>query len=618
MAVHVETPLDARLSTADADRLAQTMHLAEELGAETVTISGTNLVDDLLEFAHRRNVTKIVVGKPLLPRWKEFLRGSFVYELTRKSGDIDIYVISGDFESPGPPAARVTPRPTVRWGYHSALLIVAICTGIGWLMTPAFSLANIVMVYLLGVVAVASRLGHGPSILASILSVAAFDFVFVPPQWTFAVADTEYLVTFAVMLATGLLISTLTTRLRMQADAAQHREQRTSALFAMSRQLVEADTIGDLVALAVKHVGSAFDCDVHLLFPDATRKRVTPFVAAAASATNELNEHDIGVAQWVYDNGERAGRGTDTLPSALSLFVPLRTPNGVVGILGIRPKHSTGTHTFSSDQLRLLETFGSLLALTEERIRSATEAHRALVQVNTERMRNSLLSAVSHDLRTPLTTITGASSALLDNDTVLSDDARRELAESIYDESERLNRLVANLLDMTRLEAGALRPNIELNSIEEMVGVVLNRMNRQLQHHSLVARLPNDLPLVPCDGLLVEQLLTNLIENAIKWTPAETEVELSARVVGGDLQIEVADRGPGFAAGEEQRIFEKFYRSLASQRRAGVGLGLPICRAIAILHGGKIWAENRPGGGAMFRFTLPLKVGQPLSPNLSR
>ena len=324
-------------------------------------------------------------------------------------------------------------------------------------MTTAFALSNIIMVYLLGVITVAALFGRGPSILASVLGVAAFDFFFVPPQWTFAVADTQYLVTFAVMLLTGLVISTLTAHVKFQAESARKREQRTAALYAMSRDLVEATTPSELVDLATKHISEVFDSEVFLFFPDPHRRgpvTIAPVPSRLAAAT--LDEHDLGVAQWVFDNGERAGRGTDTLPSASSLFVPLQTRGAIVGILGVRPRRTDQVTLFSSDQLRLLETFAGQVALAEERIRSAQDAQKAKLQAEAEQLRSSLLSAVSHDLRTPLAAIAGASSTLVDGEG-LDSETRHELAESIFEESERLNRLVANLLDMTRLEAGALQ-----------------------------------------------------------------------------------------------------------------------------------------------------------------
>jgi len=612
LAVYVETAQSAHISQQDADRIAQTLHLAEELGAETATISGADLVDELLDYARRRNVSKIVVGKSQRSRWQEWLFGSVVYELTRKCGDIDVYVISGDVEQSNrvrrtAPAAKVSAL-----GYSSAVLMTAASTGVGWLLSPHFELANIIMIYLLGVVAVAVQFGRGPSMLASLLGVAAFDFFFVPPEWTFAVSDTQYLITFAVMLVTGLVISTLTAHVRFQAASARTREQRTAALYAMSRELVEAHTTQELVAAAVHNIADVFASEVFIMFPDTERRGpVTLTPVPTPNSLAKLTDHDLGVAQWVFDNGERAGRGTDTLPSASSLFVPLRSRGAMVGVLGVRPRSAERKNLLSTDQVRLLETFAGQVALAAERIRSAHDAQEAKLQVEAERLRSSLLSAVSHDLRTPLAAIAGASSTLVD-DAGLDTATRHELAESIFEESERLNRLVVNLLDMTRLDAGALQVRKEWQVVEEVVGVVLNRLARRLQHYRLTTQLAPDLPLVPFDPLLIQQVLTNLLENAMKSTPERGEISLTVSLAGSDVQFDVADRGLGLVPGEEEHIFEKFYRSVRSANSSGVGLGLTICRGIVELHGGKIWARNRPDGGTCLSFTLPRGEMPPL------
>jgi two-component system sensor histidine kinase KdpD len=496
-------------------------------------------------------------------------------------------------------------------GYMGALLAVIACTGAGFLMNPE-ALANIIMVYLLGVITVAVRFGSGPSIVASVLGVVAFDFCFVPPKWTFAVSSAQYLITLAVMLLTGLVISTLTAHVKFQAESARKREERTAALYAMSRALVEATTSAELVDVAMKHISDIFDSEVFLFFPDGHRHEpvtVSPSPSRLAVAT--LDEHDLGVAQWVFENGERAGWGTDTLASASSLFVPLQTRGTIVGILGLRPRRAGQVAPFSSDQLRLLETFAGQVALAEERIRSAEEAQKAKLQAETERLRSALLSAVSHDLRTPLAAIAGASSTLVDGEG-LDSQTRQELAESIFEESERLNRLVANLLDMTRLEAGALQLRREWHLIEDVVGVVLNRLSRQLQNYKIVTHIAHELPLLPFDPLLIQQVLTNLLENAMKCTPHGGEIALSAAVADSQVRVDVADRGLGLVPGEEERVFDKFYRSPRSRSSSGAGLGLTICRGMVELHGGRIWAANRPDGGACFSFTLPRGEAPPV------
>lgn len=609
--LHVETPADAAFRPDDRERIAQTLHLAEELGAETVTLAGANFADDVLRYARSRNVTKLVVGKPQQPRWRDRLLGSFVYDLTRKCGEIDVYVISGERDAK--PRAAVAPLALRRspWRYLGAVAGVVLVTLVCWGavgLFPSVGVSNLVMAYLLGVVATAVWLGRGPSALAAVLGVAVFDFWFVPPTLTFVVSDTQYLLTFAVMLVTGLVISTLTSRIAFQAEAARQRERRTAALYAMSRELLDGATIEALVRSAERHIGEVFDGRVLVWLRESPTKADRRLSPAPAAGFEAADAHETAVAQWVFDHGEIAGRDTDTLPSAAGIYVPLLTLQGGLGVLGVQP--GPGSPSLAPDQIRLLQTFAGQLAMAIQRVWSVDQARHVQLQIETERLRNSLLSAVSHDLRTPLAAITGASSALVDNADSLDPAARRELAESIFVESDRLNRLVANLLDMTRLESGALALRREWQSLEEVIGSALARLRRLLAGRRVEARVPADLPLLSIDGLLIGQVLINLIENAVKYSPPEAAIEISAGLEGDHVRVDVSDRGPGVPSAEKQAVFEKFFRSAASQGRSGAGLGLAICRGIVQLHGGTIGVADRPGGGATFSFTLP-RTGTP-------
>ncbi len=609
VAVHVETPAAVNLPVRDREQLSETLRLTEQLGGETATLSGHSLADEVLSYARSQNVTRIIVGKPKQPRWKELLRGSLVYELTRKCGDIDVYVISGDPQPAAVPAASSRPLPTSRLGYFWALTVVIVCTGVSALLSPYLAPTNLVMVYLLGVVGVSLRLGRGPSILASLVSVAAFDICFVPPRWTFAVADTQYLLTFLVMLLTALVISTLTGRVQFQAESARSRERRTAALYAISRELAATQNHEQIARTALKHVQEASDVRAVVLLPDHDRKLVPTGLQEDGYA---LSQHDEAVAKWVLEHGQIAGRGTSTLPGAEGTYLPLATSRGTMGVLGVVPV--TGAQALDLEQLHLLQAFAGLVALALQRADLEAEADRIRLDIETERLRNSLLSAVSHDLRTPLSVITGASSTLLETDLSLEPTVRRELVSSILHESERLNRLVVNLLDMTRLQAGALAVQKQWQPIEEVVGAALARLSRQLEQHPLSTHIADDLPFAPLDDLLIQQVLVNLLENAVRHTPPGTPIELSACKRDNSVVIEVADHGPGLPTGEPGRLFDKFYRAGQSMARSGTGLGLAICRGIIELHGGKIQAENRPGGGAVFRFSLPLEGGPPAMP----
>jgi two-component system sensor histidine kinase KdpD len=605
--VFVETPAAAKLQQADRDRVVQTLRLAEQLGAETVTLPGSTMSEEILAYARARNVSKIVIGKPARTLWKRIVLGSIVDALVRGSGEIDIYVVSADKEAAGPKPARRRPEQADWPGYAEAVGAVAACTGVASLMFPHFGLSNLIMVYLLGVVAVAARNGRGPTILASVLSVATFDFFFVPPYFSFAVSDTQYLVTFAVMLVVALVISGLTVRIRAQADAARHRERRTAALYAMSRELASTRGVDDLLAIAIRHIVDVFPAEISVLLPDATGRLAARPVPAATLATDTTEQ---AVAQWVFEHRELAGRGTATLPGAAALHVPLLGSRGAVGVLGVKPADA---HAFDSpEQLHLLETFANQTALAIERGALAEEAQASQVRMETERLRNSLLSSVSHDLRTPLATITGAATTILESGARLDQRTQQELLESIRDEADRLNRLVQNLLEMTRLESGAIQLHKDWHPIEEVVGAALGRLAKSLGSRRVTVNIPPDLPLVKIDDVLIEQVFVNLLDNAAKYTPPDSAIRIIVTATDQSVTAEVADHGPGLPKGQEALVFEKFYRA-APEGRRGAGLGLAICRGVVLAHGGRIWAHNLPEGGVAFLFTLPLTDAPPVS-----
>jgi two-component system sensor histidine kinase KdpD len=598
IAAHVEAPSRVHPSENDLKQLADHMRLAESLGAETATLSGHRMSEEVLTYARSRNVSKIIVGKPTHSRWKDKLFGSPLDELVRGSGDIDIYVISGDtgeahlHPEPASPR-RVSRRREWLW----SVLTVAACTGIAALMSPYFERMDIVMVYLLGVVIAASRTSAWPSFFATVLSVAAFDFFFVPPFYTFAVSDIRYFVTFIVMFVVSFVISRLTLRVRRQADMSRLRERRTAALYNLSRDLVRERGANLLSELAAKHISEVFDSQVAVLLPNEQNRLEASLQGPFAFAPDQ---QELSVAQWVYEHRQPAGKSSDTLPGAKALYLPLIASSGPVGVVGVLPR--TAAADFEPEQFHYLEAFANQAAIALERSFLAEAANRALLKAETESLRNTLLSSISHDFRTPLSSITGAATTLLQDDVEIDKHNRTELLRTIQEEADRLNRVIRNVLDMTRLESGAITINKEWQSLDEIVGVVLNRLGTRLDDHPLTVKLPGNLPLIPFDGLLIEQVLTNLFDNALKYAPAGTPLELSASESLYTVTVELADQGPGIPPGEEERIFEKFVRGRSTG--GGVGLGLAICRTIINAHGGKIWAENRTGGGAVFRFTL--------------
>jgi two-component system sensor histidine kinase KdpD len=599
IAVHVEAPSQVRPSEQDLKQLADYMRLAESLGAESVTLSGARLSEEILTYARSRNVTRIIVGKPTHARWKDKLFGSPLDEIVRGSGDIDVYAISGDTaEEPHLHLAPKTgPSAWRKREWLWSVLTVTACTGVARLMLPYFERLDIAMVYLLGVVFIASRTGKWPSLFTTVLSIAAFDFFFVPPYYTFAVSDVKFFITFLVMFIVSFVISRLTLRVRQQVEAARLRERRTAGLYHLSRDLVRERGASRLSEIAMKHIGEMFDCTVAFLIAD-DQGRLAPTGDGAFAYTPDQQE--LSVAQWVYEHRQPAGLGSDTLPGAKALYLPLVASAGAIGVVGILPR--TATEGFEPERFHYLEAFANQTAIAIERSFLGEAAQRALLKAETESLRNTLLSSISHDLRTPLSAITGAATTLLENDMALDTTARLDLLQTIQEEAERLNRIIKNVLDMTRLESGAITVNKEWQSLEEIVGVVFNRLGDRLNDHPVSVKIPGNLPLIPFDGLLIEQVLMNLFDNAIKYTPKGTPLELSASESLFTVTVELADRGPGIHPGEEEHIFEKFVRGRGAT--GGFGLGLAICRAIINAHGGKIWAENREGGGAVFRFTL--------------
>ena len=604
VALHIDLEQSKVSSPAVQQSLENNLRLAEELGAKVESVYGTHFAESVINYSVHHNITKIVVGKTRMSKWQEWLRGSFVNDLIRQSGNIDIYVISGDSDS-DTIARRVVERKPIRWfHYLGATIFVGVSTLVGIGLFPVLAPTNLVMIYLACVVAVSLIWGRGPSVLATILGVAAFDYCFVEPYGTFSVTDTQYVLTFIVMLITGLVVSTLASRVHYQKEAIRDRERRTSALLALSRELTQLPTQGTIAQAARRILKDAFEVDAWIV----VRLEDGSFSSADRPGQDLFPQKHLGVIRWVFDHRNAAGAGTDTLPGTEATYLPLIGSDRLVGVLGVQPQVA-GTK-LSNSKIQLLGAFANQVAMALERCHLATDAERVRLQMETERLRNTLLSAISHDLRTPLAGITGAASLLVEGSDNLAAESRHDLANSILDQSDRLNRLVANLLDLTRIEAGAIQLQRALQPIEEVVEVVLERMERELRDHAVKTELPPGLPAVAVDGLLIQQVLVNLLDNAAKFSPAGSPIELSAFVQDQDLVVEVGDRGPGIPADAVERIFEKFYR-VDEGAASGTGIGLAICRGIIEMHGGQISARNRDGGGTVIRFTLPLPVDQP-------
>ncbi|MCB0028760.1 MAG: sensor histidine kinase KdpD, partial [Anaerolineales bacterium] len=602
IAAYVEVP-DARpLSADDADRVAATLQLAEALGARSVRLTGPNVAATLVDFARSRNVTKIVAGKPLRPRWRDWRRGSIIDQILARSQGLDVYVISGETTVAAPPLTRVIERRPMAWrGYLVGLLLVLLATLVGLPLRASVNPTNLVMLYLVVVMLTAIWLGRRAAFLVSLSSVLVFDFMFVPPYYELGVADAEYLLTFAGLLAMGLVISTLATRARREAVAARRREAQTAVLFELSQSLAAAAGLPEIAQAVVVQVGNAFNSPAALLLPagDDGALRIQASSPDFYAAPAELE-----VADWVWQHGGPAGKHTDTHAEANGYYLPLQTSGETIGVLAVALPADYYPR-LTAEQRRFLASFANQVALALENAQLAEQARRTRLLEETEKLQTTLLNSISHDLRTPLATITGALSSLLDDEALLSAAARRELALTAFDEALRLNRLVGNLLDMTRLESGAMKVVCQPYDVQELVGATLAQMRNRLQGYTVQRQIPFDLPPVNIDLTLMVQALLNLIDNVVKYAPPDEPIEIEATLAGSEVVLAVKDRGPGLPEADLPHIFNKFFR-LDGSSSGGTGLGLSIARGIVEAHGGRIQAENRPDGGAVFSFTMPV------------
>jgi two-component system sensor histidine kinase KdpD len=613
IAAYVETGKHIRYSDEEREQLEENLRLAERLGAETAVLQGDlSTATDILDFATSHNVTKIIIGKPAHPRWIEMFRGSVLEELVRRGGDIDILVISSrderDQQQKHKPRARGSRMPAVGHFISGAVLVVLV-TLVNIFMGPHFELADVVMLYVLGILLVASRFGRWPSLASSVMSVLALDFFFMPPRYSFAVGNFKHLATFGVMLLLGLMIGNLTERIRSQARLARNREDRIRALFRLSGELTRSSGSSAMAQSAIRNVATHFQSRVWIFLPGPGGR----LTHSQGKDQDPVGQDELGVAQWVYDHHEPAGMGTDTLPGAKALYLPLKGAHELIGVMGIQPTEAPVR--MEPDQRHLLEAFVNQTAVALERAILAERNRESMRQVDREQLRNALLSSVSHDLRTPLGGITGAASTLLDDQGALPETARRDLLETIHEESNRLQRLVTNLLDVTRLESGVVDLVKEWVTLEEVVGSSLARMAATLGKRPVTVSLPANLPLVQADAVLLGQVVVNLVENADKFSPPGLPIEIKAWATERTITLSVTDHGPGIPEGQEERIFEKLVRFPQGEPRPGAGLGLAICKGVVQAHGGKILASNRAAGGAQFMVSLPLGQAPPPPPS---
>jgi two-component system sensor histidine kinase KdpD len=598
-AVYVDVASKPENNPVNRERIGRTLQLAEELGARTRTLTGRSIHEAVLEYARKHNVTKVVIGKPLKPRWQEMWSGSVVDQLIYASGDIDVYVISAQPELSKPivPKEWQLHRPLGR--YLLGLLLVAISTWFGVLIRGDLEPANLVMLYLASTVIAAIFLGRGPSLLTAVAGVLAFDFFLIPPYLTFAVSDTQYIITFIALFIVSLVVSSLTARVREQAGAAIQREKQTAVLYDLSKDLTSAADLLQVANIIISQIGRAFGRDVAIFLPDNQQLQIF-----ASSPNYQPDENELAVAAWAYQHDQPAGRGTDTLPAASLRCHPLKTSNGIVGVLGVRSKDQT--NFLSSEQRLTLAAFANQSALAIERARLSEQASQAELLRATESLQTALLNSISHDLRTPLVSITGALSSLDEDNGTLNESTRCALIENARGEADRLNRLVGNLLNMTRIESGAIKLRLEAEDIQDVIGTALEQLGSRVANRKIQVNVPAGFPLVPMDFTLIAQVLVNILENAIKYSPADSTIEASAELLDEKIRLKIADRGSGIPSEDLTRVFDKFYRVQRPENVSGTGLGLSISKGIIGVHHGTIYASVREGGGTIITIELPL------------
>jgi two-component system, OmpR family, sensor histidine kinase KdpD len=605
-ALYVETARYHRLDERERDRIADCLRLAEKLGGAAITIPGARIADEVVSYAKTNNITHIVIGKSERSRWFEMLHGSVVHDLVRRAGTISVHVIAGAGEDALPAKTVATSPPPDRFEakpYIATLGIVLAAFAIGVPLQKFLNVANIALVFLTAVFISAIRFGLVPSLFACLVSVLTYNFYFLPPQYTFTIADPENVVALFFFLTVAVLASNLAARTHSQVTTTRSRARTTEELFAFARKLAGIGKLDDLLWATVYQIAAMVKVHVVLLLPEGNGI----VVRAGYPPEDQLDEADLAAARWTWEHNRPAGRGADTLPGAKRLFLPLRTGRGPVGVIGI-DRDQPGP-LLTPDGRRLLDALADQAAIAIERITLAEDIDRTRVVAETERLRAALLTSISHDLRTPLASIIGALTSLRSFGKAYDEATRDELLATVQAEAERLNRFIGNLLDMTRLESGAIELKPELVDVSEIVGTALQRAGQMLAGHRVEVEVDPDLPMLSLDYLIFEQVLFNLLDNAAKYAPPGSLVQIRARREGVAVAVEVIDEGPGVPPADFERIFDKFYRVHAQDRqRAGTGLGLAIGRGFVEALGGTIVARNRGDrSGAVFTIRVPIR-----------
>lgn len=609
--LHLDTPKDVTLAEEDKDRLAANMRLAQQLGAEVVTLPGLSPSREIIAYANANNFTHIVVGRPGKPRWRQLWQGSVTHDLIRYAGNVSIHVISGDARD-GEPERGVKPAQAAKRfrakHYVQSAIFVALAIAVGIALDRTLDVRNLALVFLMSVLASAVRGGLGPGLFASLLGAVAFNFFFLEPRYTFTVRDPESVIALFFYLGVAVVASNLTAAVQRQAVAARQRARTTEDLYLFSKKLAGTGTLDDVLWATAFQIASMLKVRVVILLPE----NGSIAVKAGYPPDDTLVDADIAAAKWAWEHNRPAGRAADTLPGAKRLYLPLRTGREAVGVIGL--DNDRQGPLLTPEQQRLFDALADQAALAIERIQLVSDVDKARLAAETDRLRTALLTSISHDLKTPLAAIMGSADMLKDLGSQLPEETRKELLLTVIDESERLNRFIVNLLDMTRLGSGAMQPNYAFHFAGDMVGTALSRAAKIASRHRIEVGIPADLPMLKVDPVLFEQVLFNLIDNAAKYAPEETVIDIRGRRDGNIVVLSVLDEGPGMPPEDLERIFDSFYRVRKSdQVRAGTGLGLSICRGFVEAMGGTIRADNRSDrSGAIFTIRMPVPSEMPV------
>lgn len=599
IAVFVDTP-KMQSSESKHNKAIQNLRFAEQLGATTRVLTGFDIVKEIMSYAHEQNVTQIMIWKKIRPRVRSIFFRNLADEIVRNSSEIDVYIMTGDVKPSNSEETKPFSISTTSWkNYFIALSVVALTTGLNFLLYPFLSTSNLIMVYLLGVTIVALLGEVGPAFLASMLSVLAYDFFFIVPFYSVAVSDIEYFFTLLVMLLVSFIISHLTLRIQKQAESARFAERQTAALHTLSRQLASTRGIDKILDIGIHYIGDMFDCKVYALLPKGDR-----LVLHSKNKMDDLNAKEQGIAKWVYELGRIAGFGTDTLSFSEALYIPLVASQRTIGVLRIV---LISKRLLTPEQMYLLEACANQIALALEVDKIQEKSKNKELKLESNRVKNEVLQSVSHDLHTPLVAVLGEVSTMIEMSDELTPKQIKKMGEKIYFELEQHNRLINNLLQMTYLEEGSVKLQKQPVSLQNLITLVIKTSSIKLGNRKINVNVEKNIPLVSIDSVLLQEVLINLLDNAVKFSAPDTDINIIASLENNQVVISIEDAGPGIVPDEINNLFEKYYRGRKIASERGLGLGLAICRAIVNAHGGKIWAENRKDRGAAFKFKLPLK-----------